>query len=42
MFTAEGRISVTFNKVFDEGNLIEFEVNKLFILPLHPQPPVNT
>ena len=31
MFTAEGRITVTFNKVFNEGNLIEFEVNTLFI-----------
>jgi hypothetical protein len=33
MFTAEGRISVIFNKVFNEGNLIEFEVNTLFISP---------
>jgi hypothetical protein len=31
MFTAEGRISVIFNKVFNESNLVEFEVNKLFI-----------
>jgi hypothetical protein len=33
MFTAEGRISVIFNKVFIEGKLIEFEVNTLFISP---------
>jgi len=33
LFTAEGRLSVIFNKVFNEGKLIEFEVNTLFISP---------
>jgi hypothetical protein len=33
MFTTEDRISVIFNKVFNEGKLIEFEVNTLFISP---------